>query len=494
MQDLKKDVSLDSENKKSFLSLSKMCKYLKKYFLPWIITSAVAAVLIGGTYTISSLTNRTISTTVNFSFDGVEAGLDPFGNKFDVNEIKSKSAVKEVVNELGIEDADIDSICSSITISGNVPDNIIERITKYNSMYSSDGAENIATIKNMQDTTYYPTQYSINMDCEKTNLTYNECVDVLNNITERYKQTFSEKYGYKKSFANAVFSFDYNDYDYIDAVDVFDSSLDSLYSYITDFAEKDSSRFKSEQTGYTFSDLAESIDTIRSENLDMIYAYISLYNMTKDKENLIVNYEFKIEECERQKKINEDTLEALESTLDVYEKNSILIFSQATSGADATINQSSDTYDNLIEQVVDTEKRISEYQQQIDKYNKRIDSLQKSNKKGSDEKINEYFTDLNEKVAKLLETTETTVCEYYEDTVYVNAYEILSLVSSSTFGTIANAIKDSFDMLLPVEMIILAFFIVVCALEAKDKNVTLVFKKLMNKKGLKKNRSKGGRK
>ncbi len=499
MQELKDNISSESEKNKSFLSLRKMCKYLKKFFVPWIVVSAVSAVIIGSAYSIDSLTNREIFTTVNFSFNGVESGHDPLGNKFDVNEVKSEAAVSAALKELGIKNADVKQICSSITISGNVPSDVIERITKYTSMYTG---ETVETIKDMQDTTYYPTQYTIKMDSHKIDLDFDDCVNLLNNITERYKQTFSEKYGYKKTFANAVKSFDYNEYDYSEAVDVFDSSLASLYSYIIELAQMDSVRFRSEQTGYTFSDLAESIDTIRTENLDMISAYISLYNMTKDKETLIVNYEYKVDEYERQKKVYEEKLKALQETLDVYEKNSILIFSQATSGADATLNQSSDTYDKLMGQVVSTEKIISESQQQIDKYNKRINGLKSGGKKGSSEKLEEYFASLDEKINILLDDVELTVCEYYEDEVYVNAYEVLSTASDSTLKAIMCSVKESLGMCISVEMLIIALYIAVSAVSSNDKILEFINGKFSkkdkkiakNKKSKSKSKSKGGRK
>lgn len=501
MQDNKDNLSSEMKKPKSILSLRKMCKYLKKFFVPWVVVSAVAGAVIGGINSYDALLNRKISATVNFSFSGVETGHDPLGNKFDVNEIKSESAVQAAVKELGFEDVDVKQICSSISISGNVPNDVIERITKYNATYTG---ENVETIQNIQDTTYYPTQYTITMDSHKIDLDFTDCVKLLNNITERYKQSFSFKYGYKKSLANAVTAFDYTEYDYTEAVDVFDSSLESLYNYIINLAEMDTVRFRSAETGYTFSDLAESIKTIRNENLDMISAYITLYNMTKDKDILVVNYQYKVEEYERRKKIGEEKLAALNETLGVYEKNAIMIFSQATSGADATLNQSSDTYDTLIEQVVITEKNISECQQQIDKYNKRINGLQQNNKKGSKEKLEEDMAALNEKILNLLDTVEKTVCEYYEEEVYVNAYEVLSLASDSTFGTIVDTVKDSKDTILSIEMIILSIYLIISAAAVNEKAEAFVsdnFSKLRNKiskssksSKAKKSKSKGGRK
>ena len=251
------------------------------------------------------------------------------------------------------------------------------------------------------------------LDCHEIDLNFKDCVNLLNKLAEDYQQTFFASYGYKKSLENAVTAIDYNDYDYIDAISVFDSSLLSLQDYINELADKDETRFRSEKSGYSFADLSQSIETIRTEDLDMISSYITIYNVTKDKENLIVNYKFKIEELERQKKINEQKLQALSETIEIYEKNSIVIFANATSGTDATLNQSTDTYDTLIDEQIASQKTLSNCEQQIEKYNKRIKALESSSKKGSEDKVKEDFEKINNKIDTLLESVNITVSEYY---------------------------------------------------------------------------------
>ncbi len=505
MQDLKENVSPQKKLSKNVVSIKAVLKCLRKLFLPWVIVSVITAVFIGGAYSVSNLLNRTITVDVNFSFDGVESGKDPLGNKFDVNEIKSKTAIINTAKDMGLENVDVDEIYSSIIISGNIPTDVIERITKYNSMYNQ---ADVATLKNIQDITYYPTQYTITMDCYRLNMDFDDCVKFLNRLTERYKTDFAVKYGYKNSLANAVLSFDYNEYDYNEAIDVFDSSLESLEVYIDELAKEDSVRYRSETTGYTFSDIAKSIETIRGENLELLSSYITLYNMTKDKEHLIANYEYRIEDYKRRRKINEDRLEAIQKTLEVYEKNSILIFAQATSGADATLNQSSETYDNLIEMEVTSKTNISYFNQLIDKYTKRIENLKKNTKSGSQEKLEEDFVKLDEKINTLLENAELTVTEYYEDVVFMNAYEILSPASDSFFGIIKTSVKDSFYTCAAILLFEASAYLLICVIMTNkkisafcDEKLSRLLKKNSNdkkksndSKNNKNNKSKGGRK
>lgn len=489
MQSIKDNDKSNKSKIKSILPIRAVYNNAKKLFVLWLVVAVAAAAILSGYNIIHDISNRKIQVSVNFSFDGVESGHDPSGNKFDVNDIKSKSAIKKSLDELELEYDDINEIYASISISGNVPRDVINRITNYSSIYSS---ENSIDSKRIQDTTYYPTQYTITMSCHEVDLKFDDCVNLLNKLTENYKQTFFTNYGYKKSLETAVTAIDYNDYDYVDAVSVFDSSLLSLQDYINELADKDETRFRSEKSGYSFADLSQSIETIRTEDLDMISSYITIYNVTKDKENLIVNYKFKIEELERNKKINEEKIQALAETIDAYEKNSILIFANATSGTDATLNQSTDTYDKLIDEQIAAQKEFSNCEQQIAKYNKRIKALEGSLKKGSEDKIKEDFEKINNKINTLLESVNITVSEYYEDVVLKNAYMILSDASNSTLSIIKKSLSETLPSIFSVEFIIIAIYLIICCAAVNEKVIKVIGKiKFVNKTSGKKRKVKG---
>ena len=70
---------------------------------------------------------------------------------------------------------------NNIAISGLVPSDVIDRITSYTPVYDSD---EIVSSKNIQDSTYYPTQYSIELDCRKAGLSRKDSVLFLNRLTE----------------------------------------------------------------------------------------------------------------------------------------------------------------------------------------------------------------------------------------------------------------------------------------------------------------------
>ena len=158
MREIKRKQSSDKTDVCSVLSAKDFFKKLKKYFIPWLIAAMVlAAAVLGYSITINII-NGQVSVLVNFSYDGIEAGMDPLGNKFDVNEIKSRTLIEKCLDDLGMSEADPEAIYNNIAISGLVPSDVIDRITSYTPVYDSD---EIVSSKNIQDSTYYPTQYSI---------------------------------------------------------------------------------------------------------------------------------------------------------------------------------------------------------------------------------------------------------------------------------------------------------------------------------------------
>lgn len=446
----------------SKLSLSSFVSGIRKYFFPWLIAAVILAALLYAVSFSVCVFRGDISTSVNFSFDGIEAGLDPAGNKFDVNSIKSDKIVEDSMKELGINNESVENVQRAISIDGVVPDDVIDRITSYKVSFG-EGSE-IITSKDVKDTTYYPTKYNISIDCGKVDISHSKCAELLNKMTEKYKTTFFETYGYNKSLESAVLAVEYSEYDYIDAVNVFESSLTSLKNYIDELAKKDDSRFRSQKTGYTFADLSKAIDTIQSEDLDWISSNITVNNVSKDKEILIANYQFKIDALNRSKKIAEEKLKSINETLEVYQKDSVLIVGGNEMG-DTQINQSSGTYDKLLQQGISAQTEASSCQQKIDLYKKRISSLKSStSKSGYAEMADEDLKNISDKISNLITIVNDTATDYYETELFTNSYSVLFPAKYSLTTTFKSALNNSKTIIVPLELILLAIYIFAAAI------------------------------
>ncbi len=456
----------------SIISLKTFLINLKRFLSLWLLATIVISVFCFSFNFGKDIIVGTVSTKVNFSFNGIEAGLDPKGNKFEVSDMKDKDLIREALNELGLNDKDEDLISKNISIEGIIPTDVIDRITLYTPVYET---EELVSSKDVQDKSYYPTQYEIEIECHKADLSKSEAADLLNKLTEKYNDVFYNSYGYNSSLEKAVTAIDYKEYDYIDALDVFESSLSSLRSYINELAAKDNTRFKA-QNGYTFADVSSSINTIINEDLSWASSYIILNNVTKDKELRIANYEFKIERLKRNKIIASEMLKSINKSLEDYEQSSVLIFGSVANDANASITQSSDIYDGLINRKIARQREYSNQEQLIKKYEDRIESLNKSNAtKENIETVEARFEKLDQKIKSLLNVANETASEYYETILLDNAYTILSPASSSFILLIKTAASDSINIIFTLILILTAFYIILAAL-ASVINIPFDFK------------------
>ncbi len=460
MQD-EKNVKINKEKNKTekLLSFHTYIRVLKRFFILWLIAVIIIGFISVGISFIKTVSEGKVSTVISFSFDGIESGLDPSGNKFDINEVKSKKNVKAALDELGMSDEELHDIIINISIDGIVPLDVIDRIIEYTPVFESN---EVVSSKNIQDTSYYPTQYNIELEYNQLDLNQSEAIKLLNKITEKYKAEFYDTFGYNTALETAINSVDYTEYDYVDAVDIFYNSLGSLKNYIEEISLKDNTRFKADN-GYTFSDVSSSIDTIRNEDLDWVSSYITLNNVTKDKNILIANYEYKIEELNRSKIISEEVLKSVTDAIDVYEKNSILIFANATDGANSSLNQSSEIYDELIAKKIATQGQFSSCEQKIKLYERRIKSLKTGTSQEADREIVEAeFEKISKKVNDLLIVANQTASEYYEDVMLNNAYSILVPASGSIINMIKSVISDSFNKIVVYELLLASVYLTFC--------------------------------
>lgn len=460
----------EEEEKDSLvISLSAIFKMLKKYFPIWLVTAVVSfALIFAVSFAAAPEEHKKISALVSFTFDGIEKGLDPAGNEFDARQIKNPAVIEAALTELDEPLDDLEKIRQGISFESITPADAIDKITAYKSVYENAQSGALSAAQAMLDVDVYPTQFKVYFNYSKTEYNASRAVEVFNTILECYRDYFFETYGYNKALGNAVTAIDYTTYDYAEAVDVFDTSLHTLQKYVDNIASEDKTRFRSSVTGYTFSDLSEAIKSVRSIDLDVLSSYITVNNVTKDKDSIVTYYQYRIESLTRQKKIAEENLATITDTINSYVKDTVMIFGNGTENTDTEYTQSSAAYDKLIAQKIEAQDTLSTNTQQIDFYQKRIDAL-KGKPAGTDaqrEKVEADLSALNDKVNSLLDTVNKTADEYYENVSFANAYNILVPASTSAVNTIKIIINSMITKLAIVEALFFAIYIVFAFIKA----------------------------
>lgn len=457
------------------LSIGTILKFFKQYWVLWMMISIVLGGLIFGFNVFRYSSNLTpVETLVSFTYDGIEKGRNPDGSDFDCMALKNPKVIGDALNELDMDLDLLETIRTNITVYPMIPDDTIDRMTAYKSIYEDGTNASLSAAQEMLDETWYSTKFKISFDYRETDLTRSEATLMLNTMMECYRDYFFQNYGYNEQLGNSLSSLDYTEYDYAEAIDMFSDTLTKLKNYVNNLAANDTTRFRSRDTGYTFADLRSSIASVQDLDLDILSSFISVNNVTKDKDRLMAYYKYRIENITRSKKIASEKLNSIVESIDKYEKDQIIIFGNGTDNTNTQYTQASEEYNKLINLKISTQESLSTYEQQINYYNDRILAL-KSKTVGSTDKIEKVEGELkalDKKINDLIQNVENTADDYYENYSLAGAYNILAPATDTAANSITLGISSSIIPILAIEIIVFFLFIAYIVISAiRDDNM-----------------------
>ena len=443
-------------------------RQLKKYFLPWVLVAVIFAGLVfGGSMVVSSSKASPLTAMVGFTFDGIENGLDPNGNEFNANSLKSPAIIEETLSDLNMDVKKTDAIRNNITVSGVVPEDAIDKLTAYESVFSNTNS--IEAAQKIMDVSYFPTQFEVQFSYGASGMSRSQAADFLNTMLNNYKIYFMQTYGYNQAFGDALTAVDYTGYDYPQALDILSSSLDSLKKYISSLSSNDNTRFRSTKTGYTFSDLSEATATLQSVDYSSLYSYIMGKNVTKDKDSLATYYQYRIDSLNRSLNSAKERLNTITDSINNYKKDSMVVMAGGSADNTGTVlTQPSTAYDDLITQRTDAQSNVSSLQQQISDYQTRLDKLQNTplGSKKEEEKVETDMKNVCDKMNQLINDVNETADDYFETASYTNAYNILVPASGSVSSSVSNAISNMIRPMLIVEALLFVAYLVFAVVRA----------------------------
>ncbi|MBR1592150.1 MAG: lipopolysaccharide biosynthesis protein [Ruminococcus sp.] len=461
--------SEQNEQDEVIISISTILKKLKKYLILWIVSAVVIFVLAFGYATITThITKARLTALISFSYDGIEKGLDPDGRDFDVNSIKNPSIIESAIDELDLDMGQLEYIRKGISIEGIIPKNAIDRITTYKSILDNSASPNLATAQAMLDVTYYPTQYKVYFDYNETALSNSEALNVFNKILELYEGYFYQQYGYNESLGSAVTAIEYQDYDYSEAVDVFDTNLTTLKKYVRKLSQEDSSRFRSTTTGYTFDDLYEVINTISNIDLEKVSSIITVNNITKDKDEALAYYDYRIKSLTRQKAQYEEQISNISDSIEKYQKDEIFVFTNANDDSSMHSTVASEQYDKMLQQKIDLTSQLAEVKQRINYLTERQTAL-KDKKTSSDadiEKVEQQLDAVYTKINDVVALVNATSDDYYRNVTFKDAYNILVPATDTTVDRVSRIVSNAKTPLVMFEALGFAVYFAIAFIEA----------------------------
>lgn len=452
----------------SVISIFTLLLKLKKYLILWVAFAVLSAFIsLGVSLIVTYAKKPELTALISFSYDGIEQGLDPNGRKFDVNTVKSPAVIEMALTELNIDIKELESVRDAISFKKIMPQDAYDKFTVYNSILNNSNSGSIEAAEKVLETSYFPTQFTVVYNSSKTSLSSDQDVDVFNKVLEKYDEYFYKTYGYNESFGNALSAVSYTDYDYSEAVDVFSTSLKLLGNYVKNLADEDDTHFRSSITGYTLNDLYASIGTVQSIDLDNLSSYITFHKLTKDKQQAISYYDYRIQELTRQMAAYQEQIENYDKSIASYEKDQMLVFG----GEGQTNVQSmvaSDQYDKMFSQKNSALSEISVIKQDIAYYTQKKKDFETGGSAldADMKKVEANLAALSEKVNNLNDLVSDTTEDYYKNVVFCNAYNILVPASNSLGSKLSIVVGNLKMPLIVIELFGIVAYVAAAYIDA----------------------------
>ncbi len=278
-------------------------RYLKK-LLPLIIVFCVLATYVVY-YKLSASNTYIASEVIHYNDPQAEKGLTPTGDKLDVNEIKSSAVVSKVVDRLGLTGIySVDSLISRINITP------IEDKDKV--------AQKDAKLEEGEEYIYEPSTFIVSFAANS-----GEGPDfarsILDETLDVYFEQFSQKYVNIAPANNTIENLNKNDYDYIEMMELIDTSIDATLTTLYQRLEQNN-YYRSTETGVSFSELVNDFDYLRQVKVSSIFSQIYKYQITKNKSVLVSDYTTRIDSNKIANTKDESIIKDVVSVIDAYVK------------------------------------------------------------------------------------------------------------------------------------------------------------------------------
>ena len=278
-------------------------RYLKK-LLPFIILFCLFATY--AVYFKLSTSNTYIaSEVIHYNHEQAEKGLAPTGDKLDVNEIKSSAVMSKVVDKMGLTGIySVDSLISRINITP------IEDKDKV--------AQKDAKLEEGEEYIYEPSTFIVSFaatsgeGAEFARTILDETLDV-------YFERFSQKYVNVAPANNTIENLNKNDYDFIEMMELIDTSIDSTLTTLYQRIEQNT-YYRSTETGLSFNELVNDFNYLRQVKVSSLFSKIYKYQITKNKSVLISDYTTRIDNNNISNEKDESIVEDVVTVIDAYVK------------------------------------------------------------------------------------------------------------------------------------------------------------------------------
>lgn len=361
---------------------------------------------------------------VEYTYPGIEEGKSPSGNTLGLtyNQFKNIFMIKDVFHkmpELENNGLTEDGVLNGIKITPVLPEGLKE------------------------GEVYYPNKFTYSL---KTGVSRETDEEILKNFVEVQKDYFKRNY----TLTSRLPILDYGKsvtYDYQDIISVINSSLNAAVSTVGNL-EKD---LVSLEDKVEMENILKELNILKNINLTKVKNMVEDYRVTKNPDELMLNYRQQLEELDRQKEITAGKISQLESMIKNYkpDNKSVVIMSNGNSEKIKTDDEN--YYTEFLRQLSAEKIKLSDIQVQIKYINKKMNQEVNTDALKGEEVNKElkFITEeLNEKIAKINDLTVKNYNKKYSEII-----KVVEAVSTKS---------NSKTMLITLAGLILGFFFGAC--------------------------------
>ena len=444
---------------------SKLKKRLKFGFVLLVIAGIIGLVIALIDFYAINPTQRSVSTSLAFNYDGATQNKMPNDEAFTIDGIKNDEIIESALADLGKKDAyTAESIRNSMTIMGAYPEDVIERISEYTSLYEFvDENDEIKSTTNVRKSNYYPTVYSITLyDDFNTKASESELEQILEKIVEKYKEYFLKNYVYVYSYDNTEEILGLEDLDYRLQLSYIRGKSDTLQSYAKQLYNKQQNFT---YNGQNFNDFYVKCYDVERNIISRLEAVIMLKAYSKNPERLLNLYEYRISLLNNELKHQKDKLNEVQNLIDGYELDDTLYIM----GGDSVVTIGSKavgTYEELTGRRISINSRITSINEEITKYQEYIDDIKKAQQNSPYlDTVKADIESANNKISQLETEFSDMVKAYNDYLVTADDIESTSIQFTSPKLISGSFIKRAIKFAAPL---CLLAFIVFCAVMIAD--------------------------
>ena len=295
------------------------------------------------------------SCSIEFSFDGAAEGKAPNGYRYDLSGFTSEEVLSAALMDVGLsEKYTVDQISANILVSGVYPENIVEQMTKYESLLTGDASK--VSVADYHATLYNVTLYN---DFDKS-IAQTDLEKLLAAIMTEFRAYFEKTYSVflvKDSLLDSL-----SDYDYPQQLEILEKTISRNAGYAEEMADAHPDFLLDNDS---FSDILAQYKSLLSSDLERLNGLVTMNALSKDQERIVAQYENRIRVLQLQLKELDQEAKDTEALIKQYNKDDIIYVS--TSGALQRVgSNSSDTYDVLVVKHQEITEKIADLNKELD--------------------------------------------------------------------------------------------------------------------------------